>query len=73
MGLPSRFLPAHGAHAIRQTEDALWPWPECPKIIILFRYGPHGAELPGARWPTPSTAVRLLAGRLASGKKRDAS
>ena len=31
-------------HDMRQSDDAWWPWPECPQIIVRFGYGPPGAE-----------------------------
>jgi nitroreductase len=33
-------------HDTRQPEEAWWPWPECPQIIIRFGYGPPGPETP---------------------------
>ena len=33
-------------HDARQPDDAWWPWPECPQMIIRFGYGPPGPETP---------------------------
>ena len=53
-------------HDRRQTEDAWWPWPECPQIIIRFGFGPRGAETP--RRPVADTLDRnKAAGQLATG------
>ena len=44
-------------HDTRQPEEAWWPWPECPQIIIRFGYGPPGPKTP--RRPVTDILDRL--------------